>query len=159
MGNIHTAGPNEALFVSGGCCGASEKKVMIVGGWAWAWWCLTDVQYLSLGVMTLEPKSQNVETVYGVPISVTAVAQVKILKEHELLRTAAEQFLGKNEQEMRYTILQTLEGHLRAILGTLTVEEIYKDRERFAEEVKQTAKPDVGKMGIEILSFFFPRNL
>merc|ERR1719347_1590345 len=103
--------------------------------------------------MTLNPVCDNVETKQGVPLTVTGVAQVKIMKNPELLGIAAEQFLGKREEEITDTILQTLEGHLRAILGTLTVEEVYKDRDQFANLVRDIAKPDVGKMGIEILSF------
>merc|ERR1719189_2934825 len=103
--------------------------------------------------MTLNPVCDNVETKQGVPLTVTGVAQVKIMKEDKLLEIAAEQFLGKKEDEITDTILQTLEGHLRAILGTLTVEEAYKDRDQFANLVRDIAKPDVGKMGIEILSF------
>lgn len=152
MGNIHTVGPNEALIVSGGCCG-STKKVTVVGGWAWAWWLVTDVQRLSLEVMTLNPQCESVETSQGVPLSVTGVAQCKIMKADELLHTASEQFLGKSVKEVKMTILQTLEGHLRAILGTLTVEEVYRDRDQFAALVREVAAPDVGRMGIEILSF------
>merc|ERR1740137_144398 len=103
--------------------------------------------------MTLNPVCDNVETKQGVPLTVTGVAQVKIMKDEALLSVAAEQFLGKNEAEITDTILQTLEGHLRAILGTLTVEEVYKDRDQFADLVRQIASPDVGRMGIEILSF------
>merc|ERR1719225_976825 len=103
--------------------------------------------------MTLNPMCDNVETKQGVPLTVTGVAQVKIMKDKQLLEIAAEQFLGKKEDEITETILQTLEGHLRAILGTLTVEEVYKDRDQFANLVREIAKPDVGKMGIEILSF------
>merc|ERR550519_369279 len=103
--------------------------------------------------MTLNPVCDNVETRQGVPLTVTGVAQVKIMKEDKLLEIAAEQFLGKKEDEITDTILQTLEGHLRAILGTLTVEEVYKDRDQFANLVREIAAPDVGRMGIEILSF------
>ncbi|XP_045465791.1 flotillin-2 isoform X1 [Harmonia axyridis] len=152
MGNVHTVGPNEALIVSGGCCG-STKKVTVVGGWAWAWWLVTDVQRLSLEVMTLNPCCESVETAQGVPLTVTGVAQCKIMKADELLQTASEQFLGKSVKEIKGTILQTLEGHLRAILGTLTVEEVYRDRDQFAALVREVAAPDVGRMGIEILSF------
>ncbi|CAB3374219.1 Hypothetical predicted protein [Cloeon dipterum] len=152
MGNIYTVGPNEALIVSGGCCG-STKKSTIVGGWAWAWWLVTDVQRLSLEVMTLNPMCEQVETAQGVPLTVTGVAQCKIMKAEELLQTASEQFLGKSVKEVKMTVLQTLEGHLRAILGTLTVEEVYKDRDQFAALVREVAAPDVGRMGIEILSF------
>lgn len=113
--------------------------------------------------MTLNPCCENVETAQGVPLTVTGVAQCKIMKmmnayyfhnqPDELLGTASEQFLGKSVREIKQTILQTLEGHLRAILGTLTVEEVYKDRDQFAALVREVAAPDVGRMGIEILSF------
>merc|ERR1719429_238752 len=103
--------------------------------------------------MTLNPICENVETAQGVPLTVTGVAQVKIMKNPQFLGIAAEQFLGKKEDEITDTILQTLEGHLRAILGTLTVEEVYKDRDQFANLVREIAAPDVGRMGIEILSF------
>ncbi|XP_022161407.1 flotillin-2 [Myzus persicae] len=152
MGQIHTVGPNKALIVSGGFCG-STRRTTVVGGWAWAWWLITDVQYLSLEVMTLNPMCDTVETVHGVPLTVTGVAQCKIMKADELLQTASEQFLGRTTQEIKQTVLQTLEGHLRAILGTLTVEEVYKDRDQFASLVREVAAPDVGRMGIEILSF------
>merc|ERR1719150_3371946 len=103
--------------------------------------------------MTLNPVCENVETAQGVPLTVTGVAQVKIMKNPDLLQTASEQFLGKKEHEIKSTVLQTLEGHLRAILGTLTVEEVYKDRDQFASLVREVAAPDVGRMGIEVLSF------
>lgn len=152
MGNIQTVGPNEALIVSGGCCGNAGKK-MVVGGWAWAWWLVTDVQRLSLQVMTLTPRCEHVETSQGVPLTVTGVAQCKVMTEREFLSTAAEQFLGKDTDHVKSVILQTLEGHLRAILGTLTVEEVYRDRDQFASLVREVAAPDIGRMGIEILSF------
>ncbi|KAJ8312979.1 hypothetical protein KUTeg_010352 [Tegillarca granosa] len=152
MGNIHTVGPNEALVISGGCCGAEGKKT-IVGGWGWAWCLVTDVQRISLEVMTLNPICESVETSEGVPVTVTGVAQVKIMKQPEILKNACEQFLGKSVSHIERVILQTLEGHLRAILGTLSVEAIYQDRDQFAQLVREVASPDVGKMGIEILSF------
>uniref|UniRef100_A0ABM5ENR0 Flotillin n=1 Tax=Pogona vitticeps TaxID=103695 RepID=A0ABM5ENR0_9SAUR len=79
--------------------------------------------------------------------------KVKIMTEKELLAVACEQFLGKNVQDIKNVVLQTLEGHLRSILGTLTVEQIYQDRDQFAKLVREVAAPDVGRMGIEILSF------
>ncbi|XP_016057430.1 PREDICTED: flotillin-2 isoform X1 [Miniopterus natalensis] len=193
MGNCHTVGPNEALVVSGGCCG-SDYKQYVFGGWAWAWWCISDTQRLSLEVMTILCRCENIETSEGVPLFVTGVAQdfprdydvaaplrgrrdgrggsfncdgcrpawfrcfcdhwqVKIMTEKELLAVACEQFLGKNVQDIKNVVLQTLEGHLRSILGTLTVEQIYQDRDQFAKLVREVAAPDVGRMGIEILSF------
>jgi hypothetical protein len=70
--------------------------------------------------MTLNPVCESVETAQGVPLTVTGVAQVKIMKNADLLQTASEQFLGKKEHEIKSTVLQTLEGHLRAILGKKT---------------------------------------
>merc|ERR1719376_957444 len=103
--------------------------------------------------MTLNPVCEHVETAQGVPLTVTGVAQVKVITNKELLATACEQFLGKSVSDVESILLQTLEGHLRAILGTLTVEQIYQDRETFATLVREVAAPDVGRMGIEILSF------
>lgn len=114
---------------------------------------VTDVQRISLEVMTLNPVCESVETSEGVPLTVTGVAQVKVITEPELLATACEQFLGKEVHHIERVILQTMEGHLRAILGTLTVEAIYQDRDQFAQLVREVASPDVGRMGIEILSF------
>lgn len=67
------------IILIGGCCGSTRKRT-IVGGWAWAWWLVTDVQRLSLEVMTLNPMCENVETAQGVPLTVTGVAQCKIMK-------------------------------------------------------------------------------
>uniref|UniRef100_A0A3P8WF13 Flotillin n=1 Tax=Cynoglossus semilaevis TaxID=244447 RepID=A0A3P8WF13_CYNSE len=75
MGNCHTVGPNEALVVSGGCCG-SDQKTYVVGGWSWAWWLISDIQRITLEIMTLQPKCEDVETAEGVAITVTGVAQV-----------------------------------------------------------------------------------
>ncbi|XP_056613551.1 flotillin-2b [Triplophysa dalaica] len=152
MGCCLTVGPNEALVVSGACCG-SDTKTYVVGGWAWAWWLLSDTQRITLEIMTLQPKCEDVETAEGVAITVTGCAQIKVMTDQDLLAVACEQFLGKSVIEIKSVVLQTLEGHLRSILGTLTVEQIYQDRDQFAQLVREVASPDVGRMGIEILSF------
>ncbi|CAL8363330.1 unnamed protein product [Merluccius merluccius] len=152
MGSCLTVGPNEALVVSGGCCG-SDNKTYMVGGWAWAWCLISNTQRITLEIMTLQPRCEDVETAEGVAITVTGVAQVKVMTDHDLLAIACEQFLGKTVTEIKAVVLQTLEGHLRSILGTLTVEQIYQDRDQFAKLVREVASPDVGRMGIEILSF------
>lgn len=72
---------------------------------------------LSLEVMTLNPMCENVETAMGVPLTVTGVAQVKVLTSKNVLAMACEQFMGKTVSEIETVLLQTLEGHLRAILG------------------------------------------
>ncbi|NXW36785.1 FLOT2 protein, partial [Phaetusa simplex] len=75
---------------------------------------------ISLEIMTLQPRCEDVETAEGVALTVTGVAQVKIMTEKELLAVACEQFLGKNVQDVKNVVLQTLEGHLRSILVSMT---------------------------------------
>ena len=75
------------------------------------------------------------------------------MTEKALLSTACEQFLGRDTREICQMLLQTLDGHLRAIMGTMTVEAVFQDRDEFARMVREVASPDMGRMGIEILSF------
>ena len=90
----------------------------------------------------------------GVPVAVTGVAQVKIRTDSlEYLANACEQFLGKKEHEIKEHLLPTIEGHLRAIIVTMTVEELFQDRESFAHNVRQVVATDISKMGMKILSF------
>lgn len=76
------------------------------------------VDSISLEVMTVQPKCENVLSSEGVPVYVTGVAQVKVSSQDEYLVRATEQFLGRKKEKIAYAVLQTLEGHLRAILGT-----------------------------------------
>jgi flotillin len=103
--------------------------------------------------MTLVVRTPEVYTCQGVPVIVDGVAQVKIDSDQASVDTAAEQFLGMPESEIRQVALETLEGHLRAVLGTLTVEEIYKERDKFAQSVQAIATPDLRNMGLRIVSF------
>jgi flotillin len=88
-----------------------------------------------------------------VPVKVDGVAQTKVKGDDISIRTAAEQFLGKSTDEIRNIATQTLEGHLRAILGTMTVEEIYQNRDAFAQKVQEVAAGDMANMGLNIISF------
>jgi flotillin len=88
-----------------------------------------------------------------VPVKVDGVAQTKVKGDDISIRTAAEQFLGKSTDEIRNIATQTLEGHLRAILGTMTVEEIYQNRDAFASKVQEVAAGDMANMGLNIISF------
>jgi len=100
------------------------------------WPGIQHVQRLRLNTMTLQVSSNNVYTAQGVAISVTGIAQVKIQGQNEeMLLAACEQFLSKNEEQIQQVALETLEGHQRAIMGSMTVEEIYKDRKKFSQQV------------------------
>ena len=111
---------------------------------------LEQVEYLSLNIMSIQLKIQRAYTKEGVPVTVEAVANVKIAGDDMSLRSAAERFLGMKADEIKGVIFQTLEGHLRAILGTLTVEEINADRSAFAQKMTDEAAVDLRKMGVSI---------
>ncbi|XP_066946254.1 flotillin-1 isoform X5 [Macrobrachium rosenbergii] len=147
-----TCGPNEALVISG-CC-YHGKPLTVVGGRAFVWPCIQMLQRISLNVMTLNVESPRVYTAQGVPISVTGIAQVKVQGQYEeMLLAACEQFLGKTEGEIQQVALETLEGHQRAIMGSMSVEEIYKDRKKFNQNVFEVASSDLINMGITVLSY------
>ena len=111
---------------------------------------LEDVAYLSLNVISIPLRIQRAYTKEGVAVTVEAVANVKIASDDISLRGASERFLGMTTEQVKGVIFQTLEGHLRAILGTLTVEEINADRQAFAQKMTDEAAVDLKKMGVNI---------
>ncbi|XP_019766503.1 flotillin-1 isoform X3 [Dendroctonus ponderosae] len=146
-----TCGPNEALVISG-CC--YSKPHLVPGGRAFIWPGIQRIQRISLNTMTLIVDSPTVYTSQGVPISVTGIAQVKIQGQNEeMLSAACEQFLGKSANEIEHIALVTLEGHQRAMMGSMTVEEIYKDRKKFSKQVFEVASSDLVNMGITVVSY------
>ncbi|XP_068106529.1 flotillin-1 [Hyperolius riggenbachi] len=148
---FYTCGPNEAMVVSGFC---RSPPVMIAGGRVFVLPCVQQIQRISLNTLTLNVKSEKVYTRHGVPISVTGIAQVKIQGQNkEMLAAACQMFLGKSENEVAQISLETLEGHQRAIMAHMTVEEIYKDRQKFSEQVFKVASSDLVNMGISVVSY------
>jgi len=154
-------GPNQVMVISGrkhwvrAATGEAEMTGFRIrkGGGAFIFPLLERVDILSLEVMTLDFTTPEVYTKPGVPIVVDGVAQVKIRGDEASIRTAAEQFLGKTVEEIKQIALQTVEGHLRAIIGTLTLEEIYRNRDQFAGKVQEVAVSDLANMGLQIVSF------
>ncbi|HUE83621.1 MAG TPA: SPFH domain-containing protein [Pyrinomonadaceae bacterium] len=144
--------PNLAAVISGRSRKLSDGTVvgyrLVRGGATLILPFLEKVDYLSLNVLTVPLATSRAYTVQGVPVSVKAVANVKIKGDDESLRAAAERFLGMRHDEFHKLVFQTLEGHLRAILGTLTVEEINNDRLSFAQKLTTEAAGDLEKMGI-----------
>ncbi|KAL5011623.1 hypothetical protein ScPMuIL_010174 [Solemya velum] len=151
MPGFTTCGPNEVMVVSG--LGYKNSK-LIPGGCKFVWPFLQRVQKLSLNLMTLAIESPNVYTRWGVAVSVTGIAQVKVQgQNHDMLAAACELFLGKHEREICNVAMQTLEGHQRAIMGDMTVEEIYRDRKKFSKAVFEVASSDLVNMGICVVSY------
>lgn len=151
MAGFYTCGPNEALIVSG-CCHAKPK--MVVGGRLLVFPCVQKIGRLPLNVITTKIKTNQVFTQLGVPINVTGTAQIKIhSKEKKSLMAAAELFMNRNTDQIKKICGETLEGHQRAIMGTMTVEDIYKNRAAFSEQVLQVASTDLMSMGIRVISY------
>lgn len=152
-------GPNEALIISGMVRNrridptrALGFKIQ-VGGGAFVWPGIQKADILSLEVMTIHVHTPEVVTELGIPIRVDGIAQIKVDSNDVAIATAAEQFLGRGRNDIMNVALQTVEGHLRAILGTMNVEDIYKNREAFAQKVQEVAAPDLAHMGLRIVSF------
>jgi len=144
-------GPNEALIVSGMTKNGIPQVVRGSGTFVWPF--INEAEVLSLEVITIDVRTPEVYTEQGVPIIVDGIAQIKVHATDEAILTAAEQFLGRGRNEIMNVAKQTLEGHLRAILGTMVVEDIYKNRDLFASKVQETSSTDFAKMGLEIVSF------
>lgn len=145
---LKKAGPNEVIVVSG-----SGKVKFITGGASMVYPMLHTWNKLSLEVMTLDVTTPEVYTSQGVPIAVDGVAQIKIKKDEASLHAAAERFLGMAPAAIAKIALETVQGHLRGILGTLTVENIYMSRDQFAQKVQEISAGDLANMGLGIDSF------
>ena len=156
-----TAGPDEALIVTGSYLGRknvhideSGNRIKIIrGGGAFVLPVFQQSEPLSLLSMKLEVSTPEVYTEQGVPVMADGVAIIKIGSSIGEIATAAEQFLGKATADLENEAREVLEGHLRSILGSMTVEEIYKNRDKFSQEVQRVASQDLAKMGLIIVSF------
>jgi flotillin len=154
-------GPNEVLVVSGrqyqvtdpdGTVSTRGFRI-VKGGGTFILPVIEKSDVLSLELLTIDVQTPEVYTSKGVPVRVDGVAQIKVKGDDISIATAAEQFLSKGTDEIKNIATQTLEGHLRAILGTLTVEEIYQNRDAFAAKVQEVAAGDMANMGLGIVSF------
>ena len=152
--NYIKVSPNAVAVLSGRKRKLPDGRIvgyrMVRGGAALRIPLLEKVEYLHLNVMTIPLEIKRAYTLKGVPVSVKAVANVKIRGDDSSLQAAAERFLGMTHEVVQKVIFQTLEGHLRSILGTLTVEEVNSDRQSFAQKLTTEAALDLEKMGIGV---------
>ncbi len=148
-------GPNEAMIVSGfGATREGRPFKIFVGDGTVILPLIQQRATLSLETMTIDVVSQApMITKSGVPIFVEGVAQIKVQNNLEAIATAAQQFLNKSQDEIAAIAHQTLIGHLRAILGTMQVEELIQNFERFSSLVQEVSGADLAHMGMEIVSF------
>lgn len=156
-----TVGPDEALIVTGSYLGSknvhtdeSGNRIKIIrGGGTFLLPVFQQAAPLSLLSSKLEVTTPEVYTEQGVPVMADGTAIIKIGGSISEIATAAEQFLGKSKEDRENEAKEVLEGHLRSILGSMTVEEIYKNRDKFSQEVQRVASHDLAKMGLVIVSF------
>src|SRR5579875_1794432 len=143
------AGPNEALIVYG------IRGHRVVKGHGTVILPVVELaRTLSLELMSFDvAPQQDLYTKQGVAVTVEAVAQIKVRSDTESIMTAAEQFLNKTPPEREGLIRLVMEGHLRGIIGQLTVEQIVKEPEMVGERMRATCAEDMSKMGLEVVSF------
>ena len=142
-------GPNEAFIVYG--IGGTR---VIKGGGTLIFPMIHSWKALSLELMSFDvAPTQDLYTRQGVAVTVEAVAQIKVKSDHESILTGAEQFLSKTPQQREGLIRLVMEGHLRGIIGQLTVEEIVKQPEMVADRMRATCADDMDKMGLDVVSF------
>src|SRR6201993_1467506 len=143
------AGPNEALIVYG-----FRGPRIIKGSGAVIFPMVENCRELSLELMSFDvAPQQDLYTKQGVAVTVEAVAQIKVRSDQASILTAAEQFLTKAPPQREGLIRLVMEGHLRGIIGQLTVEQIVKEPEMVGERMRATCAEDMGKMGLEVISF------
>jgi flotillin len=150
-------GPNEALIISGrkytAQDGIERHYRIVTGGATFVWPVIEKVDRLNLENITLDIVTPEFYTRLGVPIKVEAVAQIKVRGDEVSIGTAAEQFLSKSLEEIKSITYQMMAGHLRAMLGTLTVEDIMTAHESFAQKVQEVSANDLSNMGLTVVSF------
>jgi flotillin len=150
MGTLYRkAGPHEALIVYG------LRGTRIVKGRGTVIFPLVEnFRQLSLQLMSFDvAPQQDLYTKQGVAVTVEAVAQIKVRSDPESIQTAAEQFLTKTDQAREALIRLVMEGHLRGIIGQLSVEQIVKEPEMVGDRMRATCADDMSKMGLEVVSF------
>jgi flotillin len=150
LGNLfRKAGPHEALVVYG-----FRGTRIVKGGGTVVFPMVESCRELSLELMSFDvAPQQDLYTKQGVAVTVEAVAQIKVKSDPESIQTAAEQFLTKSPDQRESLIRLVMEGHLRGIIGQLTVEEIVKQPEMVADRMRSTCADDMNKMGLEVISF------
>src|SRR3954452_18096313 len=148
-GFLRKVAPNEALIVYG-----LRGTRVVTGHGTIVMPIIEHAHTLSLELMSFDvaPK-QDMYTKQGVAVTVEAVAQIKVKSDTMSIKTAAEQFLTKTPAQREGLIRLVMEGHLRGIIGQLTVEEIVKQPEMVADRMRSTCAEDMTKMGLEVVSF------
>jgi flotillin len=144
-------GPNEVLIISGRR--RKDRGYRVVrGGGTYVRPFREKVQRLSLELMQFDVRTAETYTVHGVPVQVDGVCMVKIDGSDEGIARAAEQFLSRGREDIVRTAMQAVEGHMRSAVGGLSIEDIYRERQRLVAAVRELAEPDLHSMGLTVIS-------
>lgn len=146
--------PNEVLIFSGRNYrmpdGTKRGFNVVFGGTGWRTPFVGKVDRMSLNTMEVPISVRNVYSKGGIPLNVDAIANIKISSDHRLVGNAIERFLGRDPNEIRRVAKETLEGHLRGTIATLTPEEVNEDRLMFAEALSRESEEDLSKLGLHV---------
>ena len=146
---LRKVGPHEALIVYG-----IRGPRTVTNGGTILIPMLEQCRELSLELMSFDvAPQQSLYSNQGVAVTVEAVAQLKVKSDPVSIRTAAEQFLTKRPEQREGLIRLVMEGHLRGIIGQLTVEQIVKEPEMVGDRMRSTCAADMNKMGLDVVSF------
>lgn len=151
---IYVCRPNEVLVFSGRERQLSDDtKVgyrVVHGGAAFRTPVLEKVDRLDLTVLPIDLSVANAYSRGGIPLTLHAIANVKISSDPATLGNAIERFLGANLDDVKRVAKETLEGHLRGVLARLTPEEVNEDRLKFAAELVTESGEDFRKLGLQL---------
>src|SRR3984957_18224105 len=145
----HVPAPNEALLISGSKRGKEQAQFRIVTGHG----CFVlpvkqKARKLSLALRETEIEEECI-TNQGIRLNVRAVAAFKVGDDEVSIANAARRFLSE-QNRMEVLVGRIFAGHLRSIVGGLTVEQIIKERGRGAEEIKEGSHGEMEKLGIVV---------
>jgi uncharacterized membrane protein YqiK len=145
----HVPAPDEALLVSGKKVQADNLPFRIVTGHgAFVLPIRSRVSTLTLAMQESEVAEECV-TKQGIALQCRAVIAFKVGDDHESIANAARRFL-EDQDHMSVLAGRIFAGHLRSIIGSMTVEELIRERQRLAEEVLDASKPEMEKIGLVV---------
>jgi len=160
--NYRKVAPNQALIISGGRRHTitepdGTKRIVgyriRIGGGTFIMPLIERAEILPLDIFPISLKVEDVLTGQGVLITAEGQGQVRVADEEASIRLAAQQFLTTGADGIKTVSSDVLEGHFRATLGMMSVEEIYQHREEFADRVEKASSEDFARMGLALVSF------
>lgn len=151
------AGPNEVLIISGrsprkGPDGTKVGYRIVRGGGTYVRPFREQVSRLSLELLQFDVRTGETYSTHGVPMEVDGVCMMKVDPSEHGIQLAAQQFLARGREDIARTAQQAVEGHLRSAVGAHSIEDVYRERAKLVDATRDLAGPDLGKMGLEIVS-------